>query len=224
MSAGIALVMLIYFWVLRFRNLPIVGSANAPRIERPFANLAGFFAQPRLVLAWLQALGRVMFWASFVIYTPLYALEIGLGREMGGLLISLGSGFMLLMPLWGWTARRYGIRRVSLVAFPLAATAMTAAGWLAFWPWVGAVAAICGAGAMSIADGYGNALFFRACKPSQRTAMTPIFSAHRDLANITQAVVFVVLLSLFPVKVVYLTLGLVLFGLALLSLKIHRRL
>ncbi len=54
--------------------------------------------------------------------------------------------------------------------------------------------------------------------------MTPIFSAHRDLANITQAGIFAGLLIIFPVKVVYLTLGLVLFGLALLSTRIHGRL
>ena len=165
-----------------------------------------------------------MFWVCFVIYTPLYAIETGLGREAGGLLISLGSGFMLLMPLWGWTARRFGIRRVSLIGFPVAAASMTAAGLLSAWPWLSALFLLCGAGAMSAIDGYGNALFFRACKASQRTAMTPIFSAHRDLANITQAGIFVVLLIFFPIQVVYLTLGLVLLGLALLSLKIHRRL
>ncbi len=223
-SAAIAFVMLIYFWVLRFRKLPIVRAAEPRGFGKPFADLTGFLAQPRLVLAWLQALGRVMFWACFVIYTPLYAIEIGLGQGVGGLLVSLGSGFMLLMPLWGWVARRFGIRRLSLIGFPVAALSMTAAGLLSAWPWLSALFLVCGAGAMTAIDGYGNALFFRACKPSQRMAMTPIFSAHRDLANITQAVVFVVLLSFFPVQVVYLTLGLVLFGLALLSLKIHGRL
>ena len=203
---------------------PIVVSAGPLRIERPFADLAGFFAQPRLVLAWLQALGRVMFWACFVIYTPLYAIETGLGREVGGLLISLGSGFMLLMPLWGWTARRFGIRRVSLIGFPVAAASMAAAGLLSAWPWLGALFLVCGACAMSAVDGYGNALFFRACKPSQRTAMTPIFSAQRDLASIGHAGIFAVLLSFFPIQAVYITLGLVLFGLTLLATRINRRL
>jgi hypothetical protein len=98
------------------------------------------------------------------------------------------------------------------------------AGWLAFWPWVGAIAAICAAGAMSISDGYGNALFFRACKPSQRTAMTPIFSAQRDLASIGHAGVFAILLSFFPIQAVYITLALVLFGMTLLATRINKRL
>ena len=223
-SALAAAVLLGYFWTLRFRRLPIVRANPNRRVAPPLKHLAQFMAQPRLLLAFVQATGRGMFWASFTIYTPLYAVATGLGAEMGGLLVSIGNGFMLLIPLWGWTARRYGIRRVSLVAFPLAALAMTAAGWLAVWPWAGAIAAIGAAGAMSIADGYGNALFFRACKPSQRTAMTPIFSAQRDLASIGHAGLFAVLLSFFPIQAVYITLGLVLFGLTLLATRINRRL
>ncbi len=227
-SALAAAVLLGYFWALRFRRLPIVETNPNRRVAPPLKHLGQFMAQPRLVLAFVQATGRGMFWATFTIYTPLYAVATGLGAEMGGLLVSFGNGSMLLMPLWGWTARRYGIRRVSLVAFPLAATAMTAAGWLSFWPgpgpWIGAIAAICAAGAMSISDGYGNALFFRACKPSQRTAMTPIFSAQRDLAAIGHAGIFAVLLSFFPIQAVYVTLGLVLFGLTLLATRINKRL
>lgn len=223
-SALTAAVLLGYFWALRFRRLPILRANPNRRVAPPLKHLAQFMAQPRLVLAFVQATGRGMFWGTFVVYTPLYAVATGLGAEVGGLLVSIGNGFMLLMPLWGWTARRYGIRRVSLVAFPLAATAMILAGWLAFWPWVGAVAAICAAGAMSIADGYGNALFFRACKPSQRTAMTPIFSAQRDIANIAHAGIFAVLLSFFPIQAVYITMGLVLFGMTLLATRINKRL
>jgi MFS family permease len=219
-----AAVLLGYFWALRFRDLPIVRANPDRRVAPPLAHLGQFIAQPRLLLALLQGTGRGMFWASFTIYTPLYAVATGLGAQVGGLLVSIGNSFMLLMPLWGWTARRFGIRRVSLIGFPVAAASMTAAGLLSAWPWLSALFLVCGAGAMSAVDGYGNALFFRACKPSQRTAMTPIFSAHRDLANITQAGIFAGLLIVFPVKVVYLTLGLVLLGLALLSLKIHGRL
>ncbi len=223
-SALAAAALLGYFWLLRFRRLPIVRPNPDRRVAPPLSHIAQFVAQPRLVLAFLQATGRGMFWASFTIYTPLYAVATGLGAEMGGLLVSIGNGFMLLMPLWGWIARRYGIRRVSLIAYPLAGLAMTLAGWLAFWPWVGAIAAICAAGAMSMGDGYGNALFFRACKPSQRTAMTPIFSAQRDVASIGHAGIFAILLSFFPIQAVYITLGLVLFGMTLLATRINKRL
>ena len=78
--------------------------------------------------------------------------------------------------------------------------------------------------AMSVIDGCGNALFLRACKPSQRTEMTPVFSAHRDFAEISQAATFAVLLVFFPVKVVFVCAGLVLAGLTVLSLRINARL
>ena len=172
----------------------------------------------------MQAIGRTIFWASFLIYTPLYAVVTGLGAEASGLLVALGSAFMMMTPVWGWLARRFGIRRVSVAAFSLSAVAMTAAGLLAATPWLGAACIVAGVGAMSMIDGYGNALFYRACKPSQRLAMTPIFAAQRNVADITQAGIFAVLLSFFPIQVVYLSLGAMLLGLAIISTRIHARL
>jgi MFS family permease len=223
-SAAVALVLLGYFWRLRFDGRPPCGPKNQRRAASPWASLAGFLAQPRLVLSWAQAIGRTIFWASFLIYTPLYAVATGLGAEAGGLVVALGSAFMLMTPVWGWLARRFGIRRISIAAFTLSAAAMTAAGLLAATPWLGAACIVAGAGAMSIIDGYGNALFYRACKPSQRLAMTPIFAAQRNVADITQAGIFAVLLSFFPIQVVYLILGAMLLGLAIVSTRIHARL
>jgi MFS family permease len=223
-SAAVALVLLGYFRRLRFDDRPACAPKDQRRAVSPWANLAGFLAQPRLVLSWVQAIGRTIFWASFLIYTPLYAVATGLGAEAGGLLVALGSAFMLMTPVWGWLARRFGIRRVSVAAFTLSAAAMTAAGLLAATPWLGAACIVAGVGAMSIIDGYGNALFYRACKPSQRLAMTPIFAAQRNVADITQAGLFAILLSFFPIQVVYLTLGAMLLGLAVISTRIHARL
>ena len=223
-SAAVALVLLGYFWRLRFDDRPACAPKDPRRTVSPWANLAGFLAQPRLFLSWVQAIGRTIFWASFLIYTPLYAVATGLGAEAGGLLVALGSAFMLMTPVWGWLARRFGIRRVSVAAFTLSAAAMTAAGLLAATPWLGAACIVAGVGAMSMIDGYGNALFYRACKPSQRLAMTPIFAAQRNVADITQAGLFAILLSFFPIQVVYLTLGAMLLGLAVISTRIHARL
>lgn len=240
-ASGLAALLLLgCFWTLRFSDLPIVRRAPeserppesepAPKTRgarpaaRPFANLALFLRQPRLVLAWLHATGRGIFWITFVVYTPLYALEIGLGAAVGGTLVALGSASMILMPLWGWAARRYGIRRVSLWAFPLAALCSVAAFLLTAWPWVASGFLIAAAFAMSAIDGYGNALFFRACKPSQRAAMTPIFSAQRDLAAILQAGLFAVLLVFFPVQSVFLAMAVILIGQSWLALNINARL
>lgn len=223
-SAAVALVMLIYFWALRLSNLPIVRAAPNQRTAVKRAPIAAYLAQPRLLLALIHAVGRGIFWGSFVIYTPLYAVSVGLGAATGGLLVSIGSGFMLLMPLWGWMSRRYGIRTISLAAFPIGAVSAFAAGFLGDAPWLGATAIVGAALAMSVADGYGNALFYRACKPSQRSTMTPIFAAQRAIGEIGQAALFAVLLGFLPIQAVFVTLGLVLFGLTLLATRIHRRL
>jgi MFS family permease len=223
-SAAVALVLLGYFRHLRFDDRPHCAPRSRCRAARPWANLAGFLAQPRLALSWAHAIGRTVFWASFLIYTPLYAVATGLGVEAGALLVALGSAFMLMTPVWGWLARRFGIRRVSVAAFSLSAAAMTGAGLLAATPWLGGACIVAGVGALSMIDGYGNALFYRACKPSQRLAMTPIFAAQRNVADIAQAGLFAILLSFFPIQVVYLTLGAMLLGLAIISTRIHGRL
>ena len=227
-SGLVAVLLFVGFWTLRLSDLPIVAPAAAdrtPEVPPPFLeNLAGFLRQPRLLLALLHATGRGVFWVSIMIFTPLFAVESGLGAAAGGLLVGLSSGFMVLMPLWGWAARRFGIRRVSLWAFPAGALGCFGTFAFADWPWLVAAMLLFASLAMTVIDGYGNALFLRACRPSQRVALTPIFAAQRDLAAILQSGFFAILLIFFPVKAVFLCLGLLLLALTWLSRSIHPRL
>jgi MFS family permease len=223
-SAVAALVLLVYFVVLRLGNAPVISAESRSAATVSWTRVRAFMAEPRLVLAWLHAIGRGFVWGTFNLYAPLFAVQSGLGKQAGGILVGVGSVFMLAMPLWGWLARRFGIRRVSLACFPLAAFGMLAAGALAASPLVAAGFLVTATLAMSVIDGYGNALFLRACKPSQRTAMTPIFSTQRDFAEIGHAAIFAVLLVVFPVQVVFVTAGLVLIGMTWLSLRINQRL
>ncbi|HSF95506.1 MAG TPA: MFS transporter [Thermohalobaculum sp.] len=223
-SVGVSTLLLGYFLALRLGAGP-VARVDTARVERvSLANLRVYMRHPRLVLAWVHAAGRGFFWNAFNLYAPLWAVQSGLGPVVGGLLVGVGSGFMLAMPLWGALARRFGIRRVSLFWFPLAAAGSLTCGLMSGWPWVAAGFLLLATLAMSNIDGYGNALFLRACKPSQRTELTPVFSMHRDFSEISQAAVFAVVLIFLPVKVVFVIAGLVLAGLAVLSLKINVRL
>ncbi|MEM8646338.1 MAG: MFS transporter [Pseudomonadota bacterium] len=220
--AGVCL--LIYFWALKFGNAPVIQSETRRATAASWAHVRQYMAQPRLVLAWLHGIGRGFFWGVFNIYTPLFAVQTGLGAAVGGTLVGIGSAFLLVMPVWGWCARRFGIRAVSLFCFPVAATGMLAAGFLAHTPWVATGFLLLATLSMAIVDGYGNALFLRACKPSQRTAMTPIFSTQRDFAEISHAGVFALLLIFFPIQVVFITAGVVMLGMVILSFGINRRL
>ncbi len=241
-SIGFSTLLLGCFLILRFGEAPIIQAANASAgagagtgaTAKPgrkpgsrlfsWSQIRSFVRQPRLVLAWCHAFGRGFFWNALNLYAPLFAIHAGLGAKVGGLIISIGSAFMLAMPLWGWLSRRYGIRRVSLICFPVACFGMAAAGVLDSAPWLAAVALVLSALAMSVIDGYGNALYLRACKPSQRTTMTPIFSTHRDLTDIGQSALFAVLLLFLPVTVVFISAAVVMGLMVLLSLRINRRL
>lgn len=223
-SGGVAVILLGYFWRLRLGNAPVISAESKRVYAVSWSQLRNFAAQPRLVLAWLHGIGRGFVWGTFNVYTPLFAVQTGLGAQVGGILVGVGSAFMLAMPLWGWLARRFGIRRVSLVCFPLAALGMFSAGLMTASPWLATGFLVSATLAMSIIDGYGNALFLRACKPSQRTTMTPIFSTQRDFAEIGHAALFAVLLIFFPVGVTFITAGVVLVGLTWLSFRINHRL
>ncbi len=225
--AGSALMMalaFIYFWTLRVRDLPIVRSAKRRQQRNPFANMGVYLRQPRLRLALVHAIGRGMFWNCLIFYSPLWASSRGHDPALGGYIVSAGSAFLLGVPLWGWFARRYGIRRVSLFAFPVAAIGTLLSTLPFASPWTGAACLVMAAFAMTIIDGYGNALFLRACKPSQRTEMTPIFSAQRDIGDVSHAAFFSVVLIFFPIDAVFITVGVVLTGLTVLSTRINARL
>src|SRR3546814_16545515 len=59
--------------------------------------------------------GRNVWWVVYFIYVPVYAVESGLGAEVGGAIVSMGTGFMFLAPITGRLVRRDGLRRVFLV-------------------------------------------------------------------------------------------------------------
>lgn len=214
----------VYFQFLRIGEVPVISGPRGTVRRNPFRRVRDFLSQPRLRLSLVHAIGRGMFWSSFIFYTPIWAVSVGLGADMGAYIVAVGSAFLLVVPLWGWAARQWGIRRVSLAAFPVAAAGSLGAGLLPLSPIMAAVFLVIAALAMTVIDGYGNALFLRACKPSQRTQMTPIFSAQRDIAEISQAGLFTVLLIFFPVEAVFVTMGITMAGLALLSTNINARL
>ncbi len=223
-SGAIMLVLLALFWSLRFRAAPGVRPTQNRKFASPLANLAEFMASKRLRHAWLNASGRALFWMCFFIYTPIYATETGLGALAAGLLLSVGAGGMIAMPIWGWLARRFGIRRMAMMSFGVAAFGCLIAWLFVDSPMVGAAGILFAALAMTTNDGYGNALFFRACRPSRRVEMTPTFTTYRDIAEVSHAALFAVLLIVFEIEIVFFCLALILGALAILSRTIHPRL
>lgn len=232
-SAAAMLTLIGFFWSLRVAPKVVSGDVETPKIvgaaeTRKFANPARHFRdyvrQPRLVMAWFNAGGRSFFWLSFLIYTPVYAVQVGLGKTLGGALLSAGTAMMLLMPLWGWITRRFGIRRVAIITYAGAAVGTFGAWWFSDNPWLGAAGIMIATSFMAVNDGYGNALFFRACRPMQRDSMASVFTTYRDVSELAQALIFSALLSFLPIETVYLVLAIAMACLALASRNIHPRL
>ena len=200
-----SVILLLLFWLLRLRESPAAVSTRPPL--NPIRYIPRFVAQPRLRLAWLLALGRNCFWNVFFVYAPIYAVTSGLGEVMSGAIVSMGTAFLMLIPLWGWFGRRYGFRRILMWAivgaglFNIAAATFAASAWLGAGLLVGA--AFCG----SLIDASGNAHFLRAVRAYERPEMTAVFWTHRYLANLAPPGVFALVLKAFELPAVFLGMG-----------------
>ena len=219
-AALAATVLLLFFWWLRLTER--VPTKRKP--PNPMRYLPRFFSQPRLRLAWCLAGARSVWWSTFYIYTPIFAVTSGLGAETGGAIASIGTSWIFLVPLWGWVGRRYGLRRLLAVGYAIAGI-MTAATAAVFdLPWVGAVMLVMAGFGAEMIDGAGNLLFLRAVHPYERSEMTTVFVSYRDVAQLGAPAVSAVLLSLFALPSVFVAAGIMMIGSARLTHHIPRRL
>ena len=189
----------------------------------PLRYLPRFFSQPRLRLAWGLAGARSAWWSTFYVYTPIFAVTSGLTAEAGGAIASIGTGWIFMVPLWGWVGRRYGLRRLLAVGYATAGLMTVAAAASFHLPWIGAVTLVLAGFGAEMIDGAGNLLFLRAVHPYERSEMTTVFVSYRDVAQLGPPVVSAVLLSLFALPSVFAAAGIMMIGAAMLTRHIPRR-
>ena len=127
-AAGAALILLILFWSLRLGENAMLTSMRRPP-PNPARYLRRFFAQPRLRLAWTLAAARSSWWSMFYVYAPIFAVTSGLGAEAGGIVVSIGTGWIWLVPVWGWVGRRFGLRRLLQAGYAVAGVLSICAPW-----------------------------------------------------------------------------------------------
>lgn len=221
-TATIAILMLLYFRWVRGSDeppRPLIVPAN------PLRYLPRFFAQPRLRLAWTLAMGRAGWWVLFFVYAPIYAVDSGLGEVAGGAIVSAGGAALFTTLLWGWVARRYGMRRLLAVGYGLSGALTVTVAFLATGgePVLGAAFLIAAAAAASMIDGVGNAPFLRAVHPLERAEMTTVFNTFRHTAQILAPGLFAALLIHFQLPAVFLAGGAIMAVMAALSFYIPRR-
>ncbi|HKF71308.1 MAG TPA: MFS transporter [Stellaceae bacterium] len=222
-SVSMASLLLAAFWSLGFSGDPATRTPPRRHSLSPALYLVRFFSQPRLRLGWALAVGRSSWWGMFQVYAPIYAIQSGLGAETGGAIVSIGIGWIWLVPLWGWLGRLYGLRQLLIVGYGSAALITIAAAALMGAPVVGAVMLLIAAFCTEIIDGAGNSLYLRAVHPYERSEMTAVFVSYRDFSQFAPPAVFSVVLSVFQLPAVFVTGGIMMLGMTALCRYIPKR-
>ncbi len=212
--------------LILFRAIDLSESqAAAPRdATNPLRYLPRFFSQPRLLLAWTLASARSSWWSMFFVYAPILAVTSGLSPETGGLVVSIGTAWTWLVPIWGWVGRRFGLRSLMRACYAGAGIFSIAAAMAAGLPWLGACFLVIAAFSAGALDGAGNLLFLRAVHPYERAEMTTVFASFRDVTQVAPPVICSILLAFFALPSVFVASGTMMLASAVLAGRIPRRL
>ncbi len=221
MIANVA--MLTYFWRLRIHHNPVLRGPTTA-VTRPLHNIAHFFNQRSLRIAYAITTTRSVFWAALFIYGPIYVIEAGLPTWVAGSFLSVASAMLFLGALVSKIADRVGVRHLIIGAQCFVAANMTGLALvgspkpygIAFW--------IGGAIGGAALDVVGNIPFMRLVKPRQRTAMTTVFSTWRELSSLITPAIAAAALALGSFPLLYLTIAVLLLGAALSASYLPRRL
>lgn len=180
----------------------------------PLAHIKRYAAQPRLVLAWVLALGRNGWWLMYFVYTPILIANFGYGPEIGGMLVSIGLLPMFAVRMWAAVGHRYGIRKLLIAGYLTCGLTTLTVGATAHWPLL-AMALICLASLFAtMIDGAGNVPFLRAVRPLERSEMTAVFMTFRHVGALALPALFAGVLAVAPLPFVFVTSGVIAIGMA----------
>ena len=206
-SIAVAMALLLLFWVLRLSDSVIMPSGTLQSFN-PLANVLRFVRQPRLRLAWMVAFGRSCFWVTFFVYGPLLMVESGVGKQIGGLMISASQVLLLFAYVFGRLAHKFGVRAIISLCFMMMALASIAAGIAGKeQPYIAMFFLLFGAFAASGLDGVGGIPFLRAVHTHERQRMAAVYRTYIDFSDLIPAMIFAVALSYFDIGIVFVILG-----------------
>jgi hypothetical protein len=205
-GAVASVLILAVFWYLRLGNGKAITRARGPAVN-PLAYLGRFFAQPRLIAGWLFAVLRSCGWWVYVVYLPIFAVQSGLGDQIGGIAMSASNALLFVAPLIRRIVQRLSVRRVIRVGFAAAGVMMIAATVFSGLPWL-AVLILFGASVFLITlDVCAGLPFLMAVRPAERTEMAAVYSSFRDVSGILTPGVAAVVLLAAPVSAVFAACG-----------------
>lgn len=209
LSAAVALILIVYAFIVRIDEAPVLKAAP-PKPANPITYVPRYVRQPRLRLAYLLIFGRENWWWMIYLYVPVYAethnLELdvlGAALPVGGLALSFCSALALLAPLWGRVMRHFGMRRFVIAGLVAAAAVVAIAGLAIDDPWVVIALVLLSAVPLTATDATGNIPFLRAVRSRERTEMAMVYGTYRDMVGLVIPSVFTVLLLVFELDAVF---------------------
>lgn len=222
-AAASAFVMLLIFLVMRLGNGKLITKASSA-YANPFAYFTRFFAQPRLIAGWLFAVIRSCGWWVYVVYLPIYAVQSGLGEQLGGICLSITNGALFVTPFMLRYVQSRSVRHAVRTGFLMSGALFVLAGVLQGWPTVAVLCLIVGSFYMILLDVCAGLPFLLAVKPSERTEMSAIYSSFRDVSGIVTPGVAWLVLMVVPLTGVFVAGGVGLMSAWGLAGKLHPRL
>jgi hypothetical protein len=215
--------MMALFLIMRLGNGKLITKSRRPPAN-PFAYFGRFFAQPRLVTGWIFAVVRSCGWWVYVVYLPIYAVQNGLGSQLGGIALSISNAALFSAPLMLRFMQRTSVKTAVRTGFAISGLLFLLAGAEPGVPAVTIVFLMTGSIFLILLDVSAGLPFLLAVKPSERTEMSAIYSSFRDVSGIvTPGAAWLVLLFA-PLSAVFAAGGAGLLGAWVLARKLHPRL
>ncbi|MCG6901427.1 MAG: MFS transporter [Rhodobacter sp.] len=222
-SSTAALTMLVVFLYMRLGNGKLIVRARGDA-PNPVAYLAVFFGQPRLIAGWIFAVIRSCGWWIYVVYLPIFAIEAGLGDQLGGIALSITNGTLFLTPfMLRWMQKR-SVRRAVRTGFLASAVLFTGASLAAVLPLLTVALLMAGSFFLILLDVSAGLPFLMAVKPAQRTEMSAVYSSYRDVSSIATPGVAWLVLLVGPVSSIFAVGGAALLGAWAIAGSLHPRL
>lgn len=193
-SALAASAMLVVFLYLRLGNGKLITRAREPA-PNPLAFLGRFFQQPRLIAGWLFAVIRSCGWWAYVVYLPIFAVENGMGAQLGGTLLSFTNAALFSSPILLRWMQSHSIKYSIRTGFIVAGVLFTIASVGHAAPSIAVISLFTASFFLILLDICAGLPFLMAVKPSERTEMSAIYSSYRDVSGIaTPGIAWLVLL------------------------------
>ena len=178
-----ALGMLSAFWWLRLAHGRVSALADSASAN-PYSILRRFVVQPRLVAGWLFVVLRSCGWWVYVVYVGIFAVQSGLGDQVGGIASSLANMGLFMAPLMlRWMGRR-SVRHAVRTGFLVSGVIFLLAACVSPFPMATVVLLVLASYFLVLLDVCGGLPFLMAVKPSQRTEMSAVYSSFRDVSGI----------------------------------------